>query len=168
MPLRRRPFDLALVCCFALFAFTSLVMEPYAVFSIDLHRAGDPFAAGWLLYASRWDPVFLDPPLFMKIICAFDLFLYGPFYLVLIYAFVKRRDWIRIPALLYVTAICFSTGEYFIWEFISERGRADMTMVVLVNVPYMIVPLLLAWRVRAVEVFDDHVRKWRDTSEAAR
>jgi hypothetical protein len=148
MQLRRRPFDLALIFFFGLFAFTSLVMEPYFVFGVDYRRASDPFAAGWLLYATRWDPAFLDRPLFLRIICGIDLFVFGPFYFVLIYAFVKERSWIRIPGLLYVSAIVYSTVEYFAWEFIGERNRADMLMVVVCNIPYTLVPLALAWRLR--------------------
>jgi hypothetical protein len=150
-----RPIDRVLVGCFCLFAFTSLVMEPYFVFGVDYHRVGDPFAAGWLLYATRWDPAFLDRPLFLRIICAIDLFVFGPFYLVLVYAFVKRRDWIRIPALIYVSAIVYSTVVYFAWEFIGERGRADLMMVVAFNIPYTIVPLVLAARVRHTQLWED-------------
>lgn len=145
--------DRVFVFFFALFAFTSLAMEPYVVFGVDLHRHGDPLAAGWLLYASRWDPIFLAPPLPMKIICAFDMLFYGPFYLLAIWAFVKRREWIRIPAIVYITAIATTTLEYFVWEIVGERGRADMLMVVVFNVPYLIVPAALAWRVRKTPLF---------------
>jgi hypothetical protein len=96
-PLYRRPLDLVLVACFALFAFTSLAMEPYVVFGVDYARAGGPLAAAWQLYTTRWDPAFLDRPLFLRVMCGIDLFIFGPFYLILIYAFVKGRSWIRIP-----------------------------------------------------------------------
>ncbi len=141
-----RALDRVLVVWFALFAFTSLAMEPYVVFGLDLHRAHDPLAVAWLLYASRWDPAFLDPPLFLRVMCGLDCFVFGPFYLVLIYAFVRRRDWIRAPALVFVGAVVYSTLVYFGWELVSERGRADLPMVLLVNVPYTLVPLVLAVR----------------------
>jgi hypothetical protein len=153
MRLAERPYDLALVACFALFAFTSLVMEPYFVFGVDYHRSGDPFAAAWLLYATRWDPAFLDRPLFLRIMCGIDLFVFGPFYLVLIHAFVKRRNWIRTPGLLYASAVVYSTVEYFAWEFIGEWNRADIPMVVVCNIPYTLAPLALAWRLRHPQPF---------------
>ena len=62
----------------------------------------------------------------------------------LIWAFVRGPACIRVPALLYV---------YFGYEFVAERVRAKLAMVVLINVPYTIVPLLLAWRVRARDPF---------------
>jgi hypothetical protein len=144
--------DKILVGCFALFALTSLVMEPYFVFGIDYQRH-DPFAAGWRFY-SQFDPAFLDRPMWLRIICAIDLFVFGPFYLVLIYAFVKQRSWIRIPALLYVSAIVYSTVLYFAWEFINERDRANLWVVVAVNIPYTLVPLWLARRVAPPDPFE--------------
>lgn len=151
--LRQRPLDLILVIFFAIFAFTSLVMELYIVFDVDLRHSSDPFARLWYFYAARWDPIFLATPLFLKVMCAIDAFVFGPFYLVLIYAFVRRRNWIRIPALIFVSAIVYSTIVYFAVELIGESHRADMLMVVLINVPYTIVPLWLAYRVRHAEPF---------------
>ena len=153
MPLRDRPFDLVLVCCFALFAFTSLVMEPYFVFGLGFHRPGDPFAAGWRFYAESWDPIFLYPPLALRLICGIDLFVFGPFYLVAIWAFVRQRTWIRVPGLLYVSAMIYSMVVYFGIEFIEERERANLLMVVLVNVPYPIVAMLLGYRLREANPF---------------
>jgi hypothetical protein len=153
-PLRRRPLDLVLIGFFAIFAVTSLVMEPYFVFGVDYHRAGDPFAAGWLFY-SQYDPAFLDRPLFLRVMCAIDFVVFGPFYLVLIYAFWKGRDWIRLPALLYVTAVVYSTVVYFAWEFIGERARANLPMVVACNIPYTIVPLVAAFRLRRSRPFTE-------------
>ena len=144
--LRARPLDLALVVCFAVFAFTSLVMEMYIVFDVDLRNPGaDPFARAWALYC-RWDPIFLDTPPWLRIMCAIDGFVFGPFYLVLIAGLVRAREWIRLPALLYVAAIVYSTLVYFGYEFVVERERADLVMVVLINVPYTIVPVMLGVR----------------------
>lgn len=153
MPLGRRPWDLLLVICFALFAFTSLVMEPYFVFGADLAHSRDPFARLWYFYAASWDPIFLDGPAFLRLICGIDLFLFGPFYLLAIYAFARRCDWIRIPGLMYAAAMLYSMVVYFGAEFMTERARANLPLVVLVNVPYPIVALALAWRLRRVRPF---------------
>lgn len=148
-PLRQRPTDLVLVCCFAVFAFTSLVMEPYIVFGADLRQPGaDPFARAWALYC-QWDPLFLDTPSWLRIMCGIDTFVFGPFYLVLIFALVREREWIRLPALCYVAAIVYSTVVYFGHEFVAEAGRANLAMVVLINVPYTLVPLWLGMRMAA-------------------
>jgi hypothetical protein len=140
--------DRALIACFALFAFTSLVMEPYFVLGDGLARFHDPLGRAWYYYAASWDPLFLDAPPFLRLICGIDLFVFGPFYLVAIYAFVRRRDWIRIPGLLYATAMLYSMVVYFGAELWTERGRANLALVFLINVPYPIVAVALAVRLR--------------------
>lgn len=148
-----RRFDRILVCCFALFALTSFAMEPYVVFAVDLHRAHDPLARAWLLYAERWDPIFLATPPWLRLLCGADLFLFGPAYLVLLYAFVKRKNWIRIPALMFAAVVAFDVSVYYAMEFVTERGRADLLMVVLINLPYWLAPFALIYRMRRAEPF---------------
>lgn len=154
-PLRNRPFDALLVAWFGVFAFTSLVMEQYIAFGVDLARATDPLGRVWYWYAASFDPVFLETPLWLRIMCTIDGYVFGPFYIVLIYAFVRGRDWIRVPALIYGAAIVYSTAVYFGWELLdpANRAEANLLAVFLVNIPYTIVPLLLMWRVRKPQPF---------------
>jgi len=76
-------------------------------------------------------------------------------YLVFIFAFIKGRNWVRIPALLYGSAIVYSTIVYFGWEFLdaANRAQANLLAVFAVNIPYTVVPFLLMWRVRHPEPF---------------
>ena len=138
--------DRLLIAFFALFAFTSICMEPYITFGVDLARATSPLGRAWHFYARTWDPLFLEQPAYMRVMTGIDEWVYGPMYLVLIYAFLRRREWIRRPALLYCGAIIYSTLVYFLTEFVSEGHRANLPMVVVVNMPYTIIPCLLAWR----------------------
>ena len=154
-PLRKRPFDAFLVCCFVIFSVSSLVYEQFVVFGVDLSTTTDIFGRSWYWYAQSFDPVFLDPPLWLRIMCTIDAYVFGACYLVFIFAFVKGRNWVRIPALLYGSAIVYSTIVYFAWEFLDEanRAQANLLAVFLVNIPYTVVPLLLMWRVRHPEPF---------------
>ncbi len=149
-PLRRRPFDAFLVLWFCVFSVSSFVFEQFIVFDVDLASATDPFGRTWYWYASSFDPVFLDTPLWLRIMCGIDGYVFGACYPVFIYAFAKGRDWVRIPALCYGAAIVYSTLVYFGWEFLDaeNRAQANLAMVIVVNIPYTIVPLLLMWRVR--------------------
>lgn len=151
-PPSRSATDVILIGFFCLFAFTSLVMEMYIVFGVDLHTATDPLGRAWNWYAAR-DPIFYDPPLFLKVMCGVDGFLFGPFYLVLIYAFVRRREWIRPPGLAFVATIVYSTVVYFGVEFLEPLEGTDLAIVFWINIPYTIVPLWLGWRLRRRPVF---------------
>lgn len=155
VPIRSRPFDSFLVFWFSLFAVSSLVFEPFIVFGVDLSTTSDIFGRTWYWYASSFDPIFVATPLWLRIMCGIDAFVFGPFYLVLIYALVRARNWIRVPALLYGAAIVYSTIVYFGYEFLdtANRAEANLLAVFLVNVPFTIVPLLLMWRMRRPEPF---------------
>lgn len=153
--LRDRPFDAFLVFWFALFAVSSLVFEPFIVFDVDLASTTDVVGRTWYWYASSFDPVFLETPVWLRIMCGIDAFLFGPFYLVLIHALVRARNWIRTPALLYGAAVVYSTAVYFGYEVLDpgNRAQANLPMVFLVNLPFTVVPLLLLWRMRCTRPF---------------
>ena len=153
--LKERPFDAFLVFWFCVFAVTSLVYEQYVVFDVDLAATTDPIGRSWYWYAASFDPVFLDTPLWLRIMCTIDGYVFGPFYLVLIYALVRGRNWIRVPALIYGAAIVYSTAVYFGWEFLdaTNRAQANLVGVFVVNIPYTIIPLLLVWRMRKPDPF---------------
>ncbi len=144
--------DRALILFFCVFAFTSLVMEMYVVFGVDLREATDPLGRLWNWYA-HYDPIFFDPPLFLELMCAVDGFVFGPFYLVLLYAFARRREWIRIPGLAFVGVIVYSTVVYFLAEFLAPVPGTNLGVVFAINVPYTIVPLALGWRLRHAPVW---------------
>ena len=150
IPLRKRPFDAFLVFCFFVFSISSLVYEQFVVFGVDLSTTTDIFGRSWYWYARSFDPVFLDAPLWLRIMCAIDGYVFGACYLVFIFAFIKGRNWVRNPALLYGSAIV-----YFGWEFLdaANRAQANLLAVFAVNIPYTVVPLLLMWRVRHPEPF---------------
>lgn len=148
-----RTLDRILVGAFVLFAFTSFVMEPYVVFAVDLGAARDPLGRAWHLYASRWDPLFLAPPLFLRVMCAIDAVVFGPMYVALIVGFVRRREWVRTLALIYAAAIVYSTIVYFAVELLAPPPGTDLLMVIVINIPYTIMPLVLAWRVARAPVF---------------
>ncbi|HLK11550.1 MAG TPA: emopamil-binding family protein [Candidatus Binatia bacterium] len=148
--------DRLLVACFGLFAFTSICMEPYITFGIDLTRATDPLGRAWYFYARSWDPLFLAPPVYLRVMTGIDEWIFGPMWLALIHAFLRRRAGIRRPALLFCGAIIYSTLVYFLVEFVSEGHRANLVMVTAVNAPYTLVPCVLAWRMWRPAPFASH------------
>jgi hypothetical protein len=40
----------------------------------------------------------------------------------------------------------YSTLVYFLTEFLTQRQRANLPMVVFMNIPYPVMPCLLVWR----------------------
>lgn len=149
-----RWLDVVFAVAFCVFAVSSLVMEPYIVFGVDLRSATDPLGRGWCIYASSWDPILLDPPWSMRVMFGIDAFVFGPFYLVAAWAFFKRRAWIRVPALMYSAAMAYSMVVYFAEAAFGElAAQTDLLMVALISGPYTLMPFALAWRMRRPEPF---------------
>ena len=138
--------DAVLCICFALFAVTSLVYEPYVTFGVDLCARDEFVARSWCWYAESFDPLFLETPTWLMIMCTIDFVVFGPIHLLCLYAFFRQREWIRSIALVYGGALFYSTLVYFGYEFMEEMHRADMLWVVLINVPYTLMPMLLLYR----------------------
>jgi hypothetical protein len=143
----RHPLDRVFLVAFPLFAFTSLILEQWIVWGIDLRTATDPLGRAWGWYAQNLDPLLFDRLLSIRVMFGIDAFVFGPFYLVLFYAFLRRRNWIRMPALLYASAMVYSVVVYILMEAFSDHAeQTNFVMVLLIGAPYNIAPLLLMYR----------------------
>ncbi len=144
-PLRKRTFDLALVVCFVLFLLA-------AVFSDALHGLGylegdNAFARAHEFYIeATGDQVFASGDPHYRLATLISGLIYGPFYLVMIYAFVYAKNWIRIPAMLYVGSIVRSMVVAFHHEFVIGPAPEHTAMFLAFNLPWLVVPLLVAVR----------------------
>lgn len=147
LPLSQRPRDWFFVLFFALFASTSLTSD-------TLHGLGLIDDTSVLGRANLWygqvagDDFFLAKPGYARFGTLMSAFVYGPFYLCLVYAFIKGKDWIRVPALLYVGAILFGTVQFLWWEFSQGQPPRVLPIFFAFYGPYVVVPLLLAVRLR--------------------
>lgn len=154
MTLRHRPTDWIFVLAFGFFAFTSLIVEPYVAFGWALDSATDPIGRAWAWYAHTIDPMFLATPTAVRVMFGLDAFVFGPFYVVLLFAFVRGRDWIRLPALLYVSAMLYSMAVDLALQLMSDDPRRNLAVILLFRCPYVAMPLALAWRLRHTAPFD--------------
>jgi hypothetical protein len=86
----------------------------------------------------------------------------GSFYLVLVYAIVRGRDWIRLPAVFYAGMVVMGTGVYLAVGLLGDAplfhlacgpdSRYDYTFVnaaksLAYNLPYALTAVLLVVRV---------------------
>jgi hypothetical protein len=151
---KRHPLDRLFLVAFPIFAFTSLILEQWIVWGVDLRTATDPLGRAWRWYAESYDPLLLDRLPSIRVMFGIDAFVFGTFYLVLFYAFVRRRNWIRMPAILYASAMFYSVVVYILMEAFSEHAAdTNLPMVLLIGAPYTIIPLLLLYRMWKPEPF---------------
>lgn len=154
LPLSQRKFDYLFVVMFSLFFITSMIADAVPTILGDGVISPDhpnPIVRANYDYAFGCDPLFLNPPAWMRFVTGLSAFVYGPFYLVLVYAFIKGKNWIHVPAIMYGTAISVITGVIvFGVEFFGEpEWRCqNIPKFLSYNTPYVLVPLLLIIRMR--------------------
>lgn len=152
LPLRDRKIDIFFACVFVIFAITSGISDAIPTLGIEMTPdSPNPLARANYWYAVDADPLFMHPPVWMRIVTGLSAFVYGPFYLVLAWALVKGRNTIQLPAVIYATMISALTGiVVFGVEFFGEPEFRTTNPVKFLsfNTPYVVIPLLLLARMR--------------------
>lgn len=152
LPFKERRWDIFFAIAFALSFLTSCISDALPTLGVELRADSDNFLArANFSYAFGCDPLFLHAPVWMRFVTGLSTFVYGPFYLVLVYALIKGRNWIQFPSTIYATLITGITGiVVFGVEFFGEpQWRCqNIPKFLSYNIPYVLVPLLLLIRMR--------------------
>jgi hypothetical protein len=180
LPLNERKGDWFFIIFFSCFFFTSFAADLVNAVSTPSPDSGYFWArAVYYLYAVHNDPLLIANPIYLRTMTFISAFVFGPFYLVLVYSFVKGKNWIRPFALLYAGMIVESMIVIIVAEFagdahlfaqmcqagvksaqeLAKSGlNQDLTVqnpvkFLAYNLPYKIVPILLAVRMRGGNPF---------------
>ena len=152
VPLRQRKVDLAFVICFALFALASLFSD--ALHGLGVLDGDNVFARAHVTYIEiTGDRVFASGDPHYRLATLISGFIYGPFYLVLIYAFVRAKAWIQLPAMLYIGSIVRSMVVALHHEFVIGPPPEHALAFLAFNLPWLIVPVLLGVRLWRADPF---------------
>jgi hypothetical protein len=173
LPLSERKYDWIFIIFFSVFVFTSFAADMVnAIMRPDPESSYFWARAVYNLYAHGNDPLLIANPMFLRMMTAISAFLFGPFYIVLVFAFVKGKNWIRPFALVYAGMIVESmivllgvefTGDLELFkvmgaggaksaEALAEAGLTPSLKVInpgkflLFNLPYKLLPIVLAVR----------------------
>ena len=145
LPLKKRPRDLFFVFAFSFFAFSSFCSD--ALHGLDLVDADSFWGRANLWYGEiADDQFFLQDNEFARLNTAISGLIYGPFYLVLVFSFVRGANWVRTPALIYVGAMLHGYLEFMWWEYAIGPPPGNPAVFWAFNAPYFFVPLLLGVR----------------------
>jgi hypothetical protein len=105
----------------------------------------------WLFYA-QWDPLFINIPMWLRVMCAIEVFVFGPLYLIVAIGMVSNSKWLPYIAHPFSGALFYSTLVYFAMEIIEySPGNTNMTAIFLVNIPWTILPVLLSYRIFVIQ-----------------
>jgi hypothetical protein len=152
LPLRARPIDIVFVAVFAAFTVTSLISDLLPTIGVDIsHPSSNFFVNSNWWYVHDTDPLFMTPPVWMRIVTGLSAFVYMPFYVLLVIALIRGWNGIQLPSVMYATMIAGITGVIvFGVEFFGEAQWVTPNPVKFLafNLPYVLIPILLLIRMR--------------------
>jgi hypothetical protein len=162
-PLRERSRDWFFVVVFAIFASISFLIDTANTVGRPNPHSPNPMARFVYDHMVGIDPVLIANPRAVQVGVGFvSAMLFGVFYLVLIYAFVRGREWIRLPAIFIAGMIVMNTGSHLAVGLLGDAPLVALAcgpgssfdykspnalLSIAVNVFYPLVALLLVARV---------------------
>jgi hypothetical protein len=154
VPLARRPGDWFFVVAFTCFAASSFLSDVVPALGLAMTpNSPSALARATYFYAKDADPFLLSNPYNLRISVFISAFVFDPFYPVLVWAFVRGRNWIRVPAIAYAAAMTYGMIMFLGFEFLGPLPPTNLPWFLGWNLPYLLVPLALAWRMRHPEPF---------------
>jgi hypothetical protein len=156
IPLSRRKLDWIFIGFFAfnlLFVSYNISLEQLVVASPE--RFEYPIwplrpvidAVHW--WGRNFDPLLMARPPFFRSTIWIDALYFGPFYAFALWAFVKGRDWIKNWALVWSGLMFANVSAILFEEWLGVRASHAPWTATLAYAAWLVIPLLLAWRVWA-------------------
>ena len=97
-------------------------------------------------WGNSFDPLLMARPVFFKVTIWLDNLLYGPFYLVAIYAYSKGKEWIRLPSIIYAVSMISGVIMILSEEAFGQYHTSHLAIVVAANAAWIIFPLIILFR----------------------
>jgi hypothetical protein len=153
IPLKQRPLDIAIL----VFLLINLLFITYIV-DLESVVVPDPYAGEYPVwppapavdvihwYGDTYDPVLMARPVWWKATIWIDALLFGPFYVFAIYAYIKGKEWIRIPSIIYASILWTNVFIIMSEEIWGPHATPQLGWVLLANGPWAIFPLIIIAR----------------------
>ena len=97
-------------------------------------------------YGNHWDPLLMARPAFYRMTIWIDVIAFGPFYAFAIYAFIRGRDWIRVPALVWAGVMMANVAMILYEERDGAYATSHFGMVLGANLPWGLLPVAVIVR----------------------
>lgn len=156
-PLRKRPLDVFFVIFYTIAMLYGLLFSLPEGLGVPVSPDSPWVPLQWLHgWAVSDEPAHLLVPLPPYLVAAtlLDGLVHAPFTLVLLYALWKGCNWIRPWALLFAGSAVTNMFYYFVQTFLGDYPPPNTVFYLCMNLPWMLVPMLLAWRMRKHCPFD--------------
>ncbi|MCU0846849.1 MAG: DUF2781 domain-containing protein [Spirochaetes bacterium] len=153
LPLRKRPFDIPIVIFFAinLFLVTYIIDLENLVIADPSNFQYPIWPLPFMVDVIHWwgktfDPLQLARPPWWRATIWLDAILFGPLYAAGLYAFIKGKEWIRIPVVFYSGVLFANVVIIMFEEMVGPHRTPERLMVWLANLPWLIFPIYITAR----------------------
>jgi hypothetical protein len=160
VPLRERKLDLVFLVFFVInLTFVTYIVDLEALVIADPSDfeypiwPPQPFVDLIHWYGETYDPLLLARPPFWQMTMWIDVIFFGPFYAFAIYAFIRGRSWIRIPAFVWSGMMLSNVLIILMDEVYGVTPARNLAFVLAVNAPWLLMPLAVIWRLRRERPF---------------
>jgi hypothetical protein len=164
IPLARRRYDWLLMAFFAVNLF-------FITYVIDIEQLTVGNAAHFHYplwppppivnlihsYGRHYDPLLMARPAFWKMTIWIDVLWNGPLYVAALYAVARGREWIRVPALIWSGSMTAVVLVILAEERSGVYRSPHFGIVLLLNLPWLALPLLTAGRMARTHPFSEPV-----------
>lgn len=153
IPLRQRRWDLVFIVFFAInLGFITYIVD------IEQLVIADPTHFTYPLWPPRalvdlvhwwgrtFDPCLMAREPWWRATIWIDAVFFGPFYACALYAFIKGRDWIRIPSFLWAATMMTNVIVILFEELLGAHATPRPGPVLAANLPWLCIPPLVIWR----------------------
>jgi hypothetical protein len=153
VPLSQRRGDILIVAFFLLnLCFITYIVDFEQLVIPDPNNFVYPFwpphamvdLVHW--WGHTFDPLLMARPVWWKVTILFDAVFFGPFYACAIYAYLKGKEWIRLPSIVWASML-FTVTTIIVFEEIYGQYRSpQLPIVLLANAPWILFPIFVAYR----------------------
>lgn len=81
-------------------------------------------------------------PPFWMVTVIIDALFFGPFYVFAIYAFIKKKNWIRDVSIIWSTALIVNVLCILSEEIYGINKTHELKIVILLNTPWLVFPII--------------------------
>jgi hypothetical protein len=99
-------------------------------------------------YGNHYDPLLMARPPFWRMTIWIDVIAFGPFYAAAIYAFIRGRNWIRVPALVWSGVMLANVLIILMDERYGVTPAPTFGLVVAANALWLLMPVAMVLRLR--------------------
>jgi hypothetical protein len=152
-PLSKRPLDLALVAFFIVnLGFITYIVDVEQLIIDDPAHFTYPFWPPARLvdlihwWGKTYDPLLLARPTWWKATIWIDSICFGPFYAFAIYAFIKNRNWIRMPSVIWASVMLTNVIIILSEEIAGPHKTPQLPMVLFANLAWLVFPIVVLFR----------------------